>query len=118
MPNSPSNPGQVSDDIWVVPDGVNMGVSPLLLEKTQIAAGTNVTVRGTLVTQRPVFRKIAIDFGYPDATQTDFENGKYQGGAYYKPDNGFESLMFQVNGRLFQVTPGSTTASFIDRTIP
>jgi len=117
MANSPSSPGQVSDDVWVVPDGVNMGVSPLLLEKTQIAAGTNVTVRGTLVTQRPVFRKISIDFGYPDATQTDFEQGKYQGGAYYKPDNGFESLMFQVNGRLFQVTPGSTTASFIDRTI-
>lgn len=99
-------------------DGVNMGVSPLILPKTTLASGTNVTVRGTLVTQRAVFRKIEIDFGYPDASQLDFEHGKYQGGAYYKPDNGFESLMYQINGRLFQVTPGSITASFIDRTIP
>ncbi len=118
MPNSPSSPREVTDALWSMQDGVNMGVSPLILPKTQLASGTNVTVRGTLVTQRPVLRKIEIDFGYPDAAQMDFEHGKYQGGAYYKPDNGFESLMYQINGSLLQVTPGSTTASFIDRTIP
>jgi len=94
-----------------------MGISPLLLQKTQLASGTNVTVRGTLVNPRPAFRRISIDFGYPNSAGT-FLTGKYQGGAYFKPDNGFESLMFQIGGRLFQVTPGSTTASFIDRTIP
>lgn len=94
-----------------------MGISPLLLQKTQLASGTNVTVRGTLVNPRPAFRKIDIDFGYPSSADT-FLTGKYQGGGYYKPDNGFESLMFQVGGRLYQVTPGTTTASFIERTIP
>lgn len=94
-----------------------MGISPLTLPKTQLASGTNVTVRGTLVNPRPAFRKIAIDIGYPTSSN-DFLSGKYQGGCYYKPDNGFESLLFQVNGKLFQVTPGSTTASFIERTIP
>lgn len=114
---SPFEPKEIQDGISVMPDGVNMGVSPLILQKTQLASGTNITVRGTLVQQRPVFRKIEIEFGYPDLSQFDFEQGKYQGGAYYKPDNGFESLMFQVNGRLFQITPGSNTASFVDRTI-
>lgn len=118
MPNSPSHPGQVEDHVWSEQDGVNMGVSPLILPKTQLASGTNVTVRGTLVTQRPAYRKIDIDFGYPSPSSSDFIHGKYQGGMYYKPDNGFESLLFMINGRLFQVTPGSTTASFIDRTIP
>lgn len=94
-----------------------MGVSPLILPKTQLASGTNVTVRGTLVTQRPAFRRIAIDFGYPSASHSDFLSGKYQGGVYYKPDNGFESLIYQINGRIFQITPGTNTASFIERTI-
>ncbi len=100
------------------PEGVNMGISPLLLDHTQLAAGTNITVRGTLASQRPVFRKIEIDFGYPDGSTLDFLTGKYQGGSYYKPDNGFESLVFQIGGRIFQVTPAATTASFIERTIP
>jgi len=115
---SPSPNGAVLQDaVTAFQDGVNMGISPLLLQKTQLASGTNVTVRGTLVNPRPAFRRISIDFGYPNSAGT-FLTGKYQGGAYFKPDNGFESLMFQVGGRLFQVTPGSTTASFIDRTIP
>lgn len=116
--SSPFTPREVTDSIWAIPDGVNMGVSPLILPKTQLASGTNVTVRGTLVQPRPAFRKLAIDFGYPGAAGLDFLNGKYQGGCYYKPDNGFESLIFQINGRIFQVTPGTNTASFIERTIP
>lgn len=115
---SPYTPRQVEDFVTAFPDGVNMGVSPLLIPKTQLASGTNVTVRGTLVQPRPPFRKIRIDFGYPGQSQMDFENGKFQGGCYYKPDNGFESLMFQINGRLFQITPGATSASFVERTIP
>lgn len=115
---SPSSPRQAEDYCNAYPDGVNMGISPLLLPRTQLASGTNVTVRGTFVTQRPVFRKIAIEFGYPGQAQYDFEHGKFQGGCYYKPDNGFESLIFQIDGRLFQLIPGTTTASFIERTIP
>ncbi len=118
MASSPSSPREVQDALTAFPDGVNMGISPLLLEATQLAAGTNVTVRGTLVSQRPAFRKIEIEFGYPDGSTLDFLEGKYQGGAYYKPDNGFESLVFQIDGRIFQITPAATTASFIERTIP
>ena len=117
MASQAQNGAKIIDGIWAMPDGVNMGISPLMLQKTQMASGTNVTVRGTLVTPRPVFRRIDIDLGYPNSAP-DFLTGKYQGGGYYKPDNGFESLMFQVNGKLFQVTPGSVTASFIERTIP
>lgn len=116
--SSPYTPREITDSIWAIPDGTNMGISPLMLAKTQIASGTNVTVRGTLVKPRPAFKKLDIDFGYPNSSTLDFIAGKYQGGCYYKPDNGFESLMFQVNGRLFQITPGTNSASFIERTIP
>ena len=116
--NSPFTPREVFDGIFAMPDGVNMGVSPLLLPKTQLASGTNITVRGTLVQQRPPYQKITIPFGYPSLSQTAFETGKFQGGAYFKPDNGFESLVFQIGGRLFQITPGGTTASFQEVTIP
>lgn len=117
MTSAPSTPREIQDSISTMQEGVNMGVSPLILPKTQLASGTNVTVRGTLVTQRPAFRRIAIDFGYPSASHSDFLSGKYQGGVYYKPDNGFESLIYQINGRIFQITPGTNTASFIERTI-
>lgn len=116
--NSPSPPREVQDFLNVFPDGINMGISPLLLQKTQLASATNATVRGTLLTQRPPYQKIAIQFGYPSAGQTGFETGKYQGGAYYKPDNGFESLVYQIGGRLFQVIPSQTTASFREVTVP
>ena len=95
-----------------------MGISPLLLEKDQLASGTNITVRGTLVQQRPPFQLITITPGYPSGALTAFQTGKYQGGCYFKPDNGFESLMFQIGGRLFLVTPGATTASILDVTVP
>lgn len=108
----------VQDAVMAFPDGVNMGVSPLLLPNTQLASGTNITVRGTLVTPRPVWRLMPIDFGYPDQSQSDLEGGKYQGGCYYKPDSGAESMMFQLSGRIFQITPGTDSASFIERTIP
>lgn len=108
----------IEDGINAFPDGVNMGIAPLLLPKTTLASGTNVTVRGTLVQPRPPYKLIPIDFGYPDLSQSEFEFGKYQGGCYYKPDNGMESLIFQISGRVFQVTPGTDTASFVDRTIP
>lgn len=115
---SPFIPREVKDVITAFPEGVNMGVSPLLLDKHQLAQGTNITLRGTLVQPRPPFQKITIDFGYPAASQAIFESGKFQGACYFKPDNGFESLVCQINGHLFQITPGATTASFLDVTVP
>lgn len=117
MANGPFTPQPVEDVISAFADGVNMGIAPLLLPKNQLAAATNGTVRGTLVTQRPAYRKIDILFEYPSDAQNTL-SGKYQGGGYYRPDNGFESLMAQISGRLFQFTPGTNTASIIERTIP
>src|SRR5437899_7632742 len=117
MANSPFTPREVQDSFFTADAGVNMGISPLLLQKNQLASGTNVTVRGDLVTQRPPFRKIPIEFGYPSELQHAFETGKYQGGGVFRPDVGFTSILAQIGGRLFQVTPGSATASIIERTI-
>lgn len=116
--SSPFTPREVQDHVFDFAAGVNMGVAPLLLPKNQLGQGTNITVRGTLVTQRPPFRLIPIEDTYPAPTLLAFQHGKYQGGCYFKPDNGFESLMCQIDGRLFQVTPGTNSASIIERTIP
>lgn len=116
--SSPFTPREVQDHVFSFEAGVNMGVAPLILPKNQLGQGTNITVRGTLVTQRPPFRLIPIAGEYPSDGLLAFEHGKYQGGCYFKPDNGFESLMCQIDGRLFQVTPGTNSASIIERTIP
>ncbi|HEY5039779.1 MAG TPA: hypothetical protein VIJ93_11960, partial [bacterium] len=119
MASSPFTPHEVSDQLFTLQDGINMGVSPLLLTNTQLAAAVNCTVRGTILRQRPPFQRIDLQFpGSPTASELAFLTGKYQGGCYFKPDNGFESMIFQIGGRLFQITPGANTASFLEVTVP
>lgn len=116
---SPFTPHEVTDAIFTVEGGVNMGVSPFLLQNNQLASSVNCTVRGTLLTQRPPFQLIDLQFpGSPTESEQAFLTGKYQGGGYFKPDNGFESMIFQIGGRLFQITPGANTASFLEVTVP
>jgi hypothetical protein len=115
---SPFVPRSIEDMVTAFPEGVNMGIAPLLLNKTQLGLGTNITVRGTMITQRPAFNLIPIQPSYPNSVLTAFQNGIFQGAEYYRPDNGMESMIAAVGGRLYQITPGSFTASIIDRTIP
>ena len=107
------------DAITTFDKGINSSVSPLLLPNDQLSFAINTTVRGGYATHRPVLNKIAIT--YPDvATQTAIETGNFQGGSYYQPQTGLETLVSQIAGRLFQFTPAATgsTATVQEITIP
>ncbi len=88
-----------------------MGESPLLLPKNQLAYGSNLTTRGTLIHPRPVRRQYTLDFSAVPTLATLIQSGLwlYQGRCYYKPDLGPETLMVSISGRLFQITPNSVT---------
>jgi len=90
--------------------GMNQGISPLLLPKNQLANAVNCTVRGTFVNPRASFRRIALDYGGDTALQTAVENSLWQGGCYFKPDNGPEMLQAAIAGRLFKFVPSGATA--------
>lgn len=107
------------DAITTFEKGINSNTSPLLLPNDQLSFAINTTVRNGYATHRPVLNKIAITF--PDAaTQTAIETGNFQGGNYYQPQTGLETLVSQIRGRLFQFTPAATggTATVREVTIP
>ena len=94
---------------------MNSGVSPLLLQKNQLAWASNATTRGNLLHPRPVRRILALQFPSP-AVQTAVTTGLFQGYVYYKPDLGPETLVASISGRLYQFIPIGTTATVADIT--
>lgn len=84
--------------------GVFTGIDPSILPKNYMANAINTTVRGLFATHRPAFRKI--DLSFANVESSEFEEGRFQGGGYYKPDSGGgERLMASIDGKLFEVKP-------------
>lgn len=110
-------PKELVDYLFDFSQGVNQGISPLLLPKNQLASAMNVTVRGTLATHRPpYFKRAVID---PDGLlAAALGDGPFQCACYYKPDSGNESLMLAIAGRLFQLPVSGNELTVIERTIP
>lgn len=112
--NKPFEAQTIVDAVFDFQNGVNSGIAPLLLARNQLAFGTNGTVRGTFLKPRPPFQKLAF---VKDAA-VDFEGSLWQGGCYYKPDAGGESLVAQIGGRLYRFLIGATSATVTDETVP
>lgn len=118
MPAGPPSPkildDALKDALGAFPDGINMGVDPLLLPSTQLAYGLNLTVRGTLVSHRPAYNKIPLTFA--NGIQAAVEAGLFQGACYYQPDAGLEALIATISGRLYKFTVNGATAAVTDIT--
>lgn len=119
MEKKPFQSRQLIDYLFDFEQGVNAGVAPILLPKNQLAYGSNTTVRRSFVTHRPPVKQITLNFDvYSGATvQQDFENGRFQGCAVYNPDNGIDSLMASISGRLFKLEIVGNTANVTDVSI-
>lgn len=88
------------------------GVSPLLVQKTQIAFGLNLSLRGGFITHRPPIQKKTLDFGGDTALMNLVQKGFFQGAAYYRPDFGPESLLAQIAGHLILFTEQSNNGAW------
>lgn len=90
---------------------MDSGRSASLIGRNQIALGVNTTARGGFITHRPGYRKVPLRFldedGDTDASlRSAFENGRFQGGSYYKPvRGGKESIVLSISGRQFVIYP-------------
>jgi hypothetical protein len=88
--------------------GVNQTRSPLKLPRNTLAGAVNVTIRDDFAHHRPIYVKRALTFSTPSAAQA-FQVGKYQGRAFYIPDNGPPGLVVAVSGILYDcVIVGNT----------
>ena len=105
------------DLISTAQDGVNSGVAPLLLNKSQISFGFNCSVRGGYLTHRPPVQKKTFIFQNPPQ-QAMVEGGFFQGAGYYRPDFGPQQLIAQISGHLFAFTEIGTGFTVTEISIP
>lgn len=110
-------PNWVFDSVAAFPDGMNAGILPSQLPRTQAAYLTNASVRGGYAEPRPIVRRITLDWGGDGVLQSRQQDGRFQGASYYRSDAGTGSLVASIGGRLFQFTPGATTAAVREITI-
>jgi hypothetical protein len=109
-------PDLLIDSLSSFEAGVNSGVSPLILPKNQLFKSLNMTLRGTFAKPRPAYRKILIDIISQKLIDDAVAIGPFQGGCYFNPDNGDESIRVAIAGRLLQITPNGNNASVSDLT--
>lgn len=109
MASETYKPRTIYDYLSSFQDGVNSGVNPQLLQKSQMAFGLNCSIRGGFVHNRPPIQKKALDFGGDAALQTLVETGFFQGAGYYRPDYGTESLIASISGRIFKFTESGSS---------
>lgn len=112
------SPKEYRDFLSAFPLGINSGIEPLLLEKEQLAFATNATVRGGYVSDRPPIRLETLAYGTHPEIQSVVEQGNFQGGGYYRPDFGTESLVAQISGRLFKFTENGAVWDVVEISIP
>ena len=107
-----------SDFISILSAGQNSGVNPLLLQKDQAAFLLNISLRGGYAHTRPPVVKIPLNYLGNNALQAIVENGYFQGGGYYRPDYGTESLIAQISGHLILFTQGNSGWDVTDISVP
>ena len=116
--SSPYKPVTLYDGISTFTNGMNTGLSPLLLSKETLAYASNLTVRNGFAQDRPGYTN-RLTIVYPsDEVQTAIEQGLFQGAGYYQPDSGSQSIFASIAGRLFQFTIVEDTVTVTERTVP
>lgn len=116
MLNEKFTPEEIIRTVSSFEQGVNAGISPLLLEANQLHSGINTTVRGTFVHPRPPYKKMALTDVTEKLIADAFTLGGYQGGGYFRPDNVSGSLVASIAGRFLQFIPATDSATVLDRT--
>ena len=90
------------DGLSSFPDGINSGIDPVLLPKSQVAYAINATFRGTFLGPRPEFLKRTLTFPSP-GVESVFLTGLFQGSCPYQPDTGNAQHVVSISGRLFAI---------------
>jgi hypothetical protein len=108
-----ATPQQFIDGIEAFTQGVDSGIAPVLLKRSQCAWATNATFRGSFIKPRPAFLKVALTLHDPTIDLTKL----FQGAGYYLSDEGIGSVMAQIGGRQLQFIPDTDgNATVYDRT--
>jgi hypothetical protein len=93
-------PKKYVDFISDFDNGMNSGLSPLLLKKNQLSVAINISLRDGFAHPRPPFIKRTLNFNGNSALQNLVNTGLFQSAGYYRPDFGSEKLLASIGGHL------------------
>ena len=105
------------DGLFPFPKGINSDKNPLLLSKDQLSFALNATNRGDLVSQRPCFNDLVLNF-IGSATGAAFQSGLWQSWSYFAPAPSLQYLMVVVSGQLFQIALAGNVGTVTIVTLP
>jgi len=91
------------DGFIQITDGIDSNRAPTSLNRTQLAWAVNATTRGEFIQPRPGWRRVKVGDNVPFYNQ-----GRFQGAAFYRADNGNNSLIHMIDGRLYMLRPLSS----------
>lgn len=97
--------------------GINSGVEPLLLDRSQLSMAVNVSLRGGFAKTRPPVQKKTLVYSSPEL-QALVEFGVFQGAGYYRPDYGTESLIAAISGHIILFTEAGSSWLVTDVSVP
>lgn len=106
-----------TDSISTFEAGIDSGINPLLLKKNQAAFALNASVRDGFFKTRPPIQKKNLIF-HDVLLAHLVETGLFQGGGYYRPDYGTESLLAQIAGYLIKFTEVGNSWMVTDVSVP
>src|SRR3990167_687556 len=86
----------VSDGFAALHKGMDSGVPPEILEPGQYSFGVNCICRGGFIRPRPGYRNTKIDLG-------SNKSGLCQGVGVYDTEQGWQNILAQISGKLFQI---------------
>jgi hypothetical protein len=90
--------------------GIDTSRPPTAINPGQLAFSVNNTLRGGMISVRPRFRKIPLQFE-SEETAFAFATGRFQGASVYRPDDNQSFLVAMINGQLFRTLPGGQTSA-------
>jgi len=102
MSNAAKN--RIIDTVGAITGGMNSGMNPKVLDKSQLQFAVNIATRGGFPHTRPPFDELPLTF-VDGTTQTQFEDGRYQGSVIYDsgPDNPGD-MFVHCGGHLFRIS--------------
>lgn len=92
------------DGFTELSSGVNMGISPSLIQANQVAFAKDFSFRGGFVKTRPPYANLPLSFD-SETTETNF-TGIFQGACFYQSDFGQSGFVVSRGGRLFFIAIG------------
>lgn len=103
-----NTPNWIPERIDALPGGMNKGLDPGLLDPDQFEDSFNLTVRGGLVTTRPAFRRIQLN--WPNDDEASFHT-RFQRALAYQGDDGKCAFLVMTGGRLWRINPTTFNVS-------